>query len=301
VPGCTAVISKVEPPRPKEAEFEEKLAEKLAARGADVVLVPDVYHLPADEDCLADLRALEGPLLVFGWRKPRATFWTLRAAGVVGARSEDLSGDGRHERPVVCFDLHDRCCPERWMEKVAELLGPGSGEGPGSLVRLERDARLSAVQHRAARSAAPGTARAGERWYPVLDYSRCTDCGECLEFCLFGVYEEAGDGRVVASDPDSCKPGCPACSRVCPAQAIMFPLCEEDPVIAGSDEGTITPFEPATLERVKDARSRGAQGLAEIARACGCNRPGGGGRGPRPPGAEVKDTLDELLDGAVGG
>jgi len=27
----------------------------------------------------------------------------------------------------------------------------------------------------------------GRRWYPVLDYSRCTNCMECIDFCLFGV------------------------------------------------------------------------------------------------------------------
>src|SRR5262245_903893 len=29
-------------------------------------------------------------------------------------------------------------------------------------------------------------APAGRRWYPVIDYSRCTNCLECLDFCLFG-------------------------------------------------------------------------------------------------------------------
>jgi len=28
----------------------------------------------------------------------------------------------------------------------------------------------------------------GRRWYPVIDYSRCTNCMECIDFCLFGVY-----------------------------------------------------------------------------------------------------------------
>ncbi|MEX2027158.1 MAG: ferredoxin family protein, partial [Pirellulaceae bacterium] len=26
------------------------------------------------------------------------------------------------------------------------------------------------------------------RWYPVIDYGRCTNCMECIDFCLFGVY-----------------------------------------------------------------------------------------------------------------
>ena len=28
----------------------------------------------------------------------------------------------------------------------------------------------------------------GRRWYPVIDFSRCTNCMECIDFCLFGVY-----------------------------------------------------------------------------------------------------------------
>ncbi len=26
------------------------------------------------------------------------------------------------------------------------------------------------------------------RWYPVIDFGRCTNCLECIDFCLFGVY-----------------------------------------------------------------------------------------------------------------
>jgi ferredoxin len=40
--------------------------------------------------------------------------------------------------------------------------------------------------------AAPANADVPEptkrRWYPVIDYSRCTNCMECIDFCLFGVY-----------------------------------------------------------------------------------------------------------------
>src|SRR2546422_3501427 len=25
-------------------------------------------------------------------------------------------------------------------------------------------------------------------WFPVIDYDRCTNCMQCLSFCLFGVY-----------------------------------------------------------------------------------------------------------------
>lgn len=74
------------------------------------------------------------------------------------------------------------------------------------------------------------------RWYPVIDYSRCTNCLECLDFCLFGVYGVDALERILVENPDQCKKGCPACSRVCPQQAIMFPEYKS-PAIAGAEIG----------------------------------------------------------------
>ncbi len=71
-----------------------------------------------------------------------------------------------------------------------------------------------------------------KRWYPVIDGTRCTGCLECVNFCLFGVYVIGERDRPVVDQPDACRDGCPACSRVCPARAIMFPL-HEDKMIAG--------------------------------------------------------------------
>lgn len=70
------------------------------------------------------------------------------------------------------------------------------------------------------------------RWYPVVDDARCTACLECVNYCLFGVYAIGNDNRPFVDQPDSCRNGCPACARVCPSQAIMFPLYE-DKIIAG--------------------------------------------------------------------
>jgi len=67
-------------------------------------------------------------------------------------------------------------------------------------------------------------------WFPVLDYSRCTACGQCFEFCLFGVYEKTQEGRVVVAHPESCKNNCPACARICPETAIIFPKVGESPI-----------------------------------------------------------------------
>jgi len=81
-------------------------------------------------------------------------------------------------------------------------------------------------------------APAGRRWYPVIDYSRCTNCLECLDFCLFGVYGVDAFERIMTENQDQCKKGCPACSRVCPQQAIIFPEYKS-PAIAGAETGAV--------------------------------------------------------------
>jgi len=60
-------------------------------------------------------------------------------------------------------------------------------------------------------------------WFPVIDYSLCSSCRKCMGFCLFGVFTVADDGRVIVEEPDNCKLNCPACARVCPDLAIIFP------------------------------------------------------------------------------
>lgn len=71
-------------------------------------------------------------------------------------------------------------------------------------------------------------------WYPVIDYDRCTACGQCADFCLFGVYEKA-EGRVNVINPKGCKNNCPACARICPQTAIIFPKYKQGGAISGSD------------------------------------------------------------------
>lgn len=72
-------------------------------------------------------------------------------------------------------------------------------------------------------------------WYPLIDYSRCTSCGQCADFCLFGVYRK-DEGRVTVVNPENCKNNCPACARICPATAIIFPKYRHGGAIGGSDE-----------------------------------------------------------------
>ncbi len=72
-------------------------------------------------------------------------------------------------------------------------------------------------------------------WFPVIDRDRCTSCGQCMGFCLFGVYERDDDGTVRVAHPDHCKNLCPACARVCPAGAIVFPRHESARINGQSD------------------------------------------------------------------
>ena len=76
------------------------------------------------------------------------------------------------------------------------------------------------------------TARHGEwkPWFPVIDYDRCTNCMQCLSFCLFDVYGVDDEQKIQVQNNDNCKTNCPACSRVCPEAAIMFPKYKSGPI-----------------------------------------------------------------------
>ena len=102
------------------------------------------------------------------------------------------------------------------MAKTETVSEPANGDASESfLKRIEEDS--------------------GRRWYPVIDYSRCTNCMECIDFCLFGVYGVDRVESILVEQPDNCRKGCPACSRVCPENAIIFPQ-HKTPAIAGSPE-----------------------------------------------------------------
>ena len=67
-------------------------------------------------------------------------------------------------------------------------------------------------------------------WFPVIDYDRCTNCMQCLSFCLFDVYGIDADKKIQVQNNTKCKTDCPACSRVCPEVAILFPKYKHGPI-----------------------------------------------------------------------
>ena len=103
----------------------------------------------------------------------------------------------------------------------------------------------------------PSHAEPGHPWFPAIDRDRCRNCDQCRQFCLFGVYARDDAGRVVVVHPLNCKPGCPACARLCPSQAIIFPFCPETPLNGDEPAATSPLVPPLTFEQLA-ARRRGA-------------------------------------------
>ena len=149
----------------------------------------------------------------------------------------------------------------------------------------------------------PHSDEAARRWYPVIDYSRCTNCMECIDFCLFGVYGVDKVETILVEQPDNCRKGCPACSRVCPENAIIFPQHKTPtiagaPVVAGSLKIDLSKLfgAPDTGESAEQAaiRERDEQLLLAGRQAVGAAV--GLPKRHAAKSNEPKDELDSLID-----
>jgi ferredoxin len=134
----------------------------------------------------------------------------------------------------------------------------------------------------------------------VIDYSRCTNCMECLDFCLFGVYGVDSLDRLFVENQDSCKKGFPACSRVCPEHAIIFPEYKT-PAIAGAPGGGVSALK-IDLTRlfgggdalVMAAQERDTELVRDGREAVGLSV--GIPKRQQGKSEEPKDDLDKLMD-----
>jgi ferredoxin len=152
------------------------------------------------------------------------------------------------DRHIYCLDLRDFNKPDPYIEEVRRIAAECRDrreaklkqwvQGNPTMVQLGRYLREEEAPQPAPFVADELLKQPGRRWYPVIDYSRCTNCMECIDFCLFGVYGVDKLDRILVENQDNCKRGCPACSRVCPEQAIIFPEYKT-PAIAGAPVGAI--------------------------------------------------------------
>jgi NAD-dependent dihydropyrimidine dehydrogenase PreA subunit len=183
----------------------------LAASGQEAELVEDLCGMAARKDPrLAELA--QAPALKIAACHPRAVRWLFNAAGTPLAvgRTEFLNLRTQEADAVNArLDSAD--------------LQPGLPEGSSSIPSKPIPVPTPSTPR-------TGVAAEWKPWFPVIDYERCTDCMQCLSFCLFGVYGVDPGNHIQVQSPENCKTNCPACSRVCPEAAIIFPKYKSSPI-----------------------------------------------------------------------
>lgn len=267
------VVSLGQSNNPVKRELEEAVVSELGKLPAfEVVVIPNLYDLPAKSESLTALKQINGDLLVFSWFYQRSTHWLLDRNGIHGKLGEvllqsddedddedspaDENDDDADEvarvidqrppsdRTIYCLDLRAAETAADFITEATRIAGELSEQNLNQWIQgdpsEEQQARYQQPQNDTAlgpNGNKPNTVRieeaAGRRWYPVIDFSRCTNCMECIDFCLFGVYGVDKAETILVEQPDNCRKGCPACSRVCPENAIVFPQ-HKTPAIAGA-------------------------------------------------------------------
>ena len=270
----SVVISQSQSQSPAKRQLEEDIvAALLFEPGIDVTIIPHLYDLKPDSTGTLALSSIGGNMIVLSWLFERAARWTLDRQGIRGQAGTTLIkeesdeddedeppadapdekervGDSRElpKRRIYCVDLRVHSQAQLYIDEVKRIaqenatavvnLDLGLGQWIGGNPKPEQLARYIEPTNDTAPGTTPQVVRIeeepGRRWYPVIDYSRCTNCMECIDFCLFGVYGVDKIETILVEQPDNCRKGCPACSRVCPENAIIFPQ-HKTPAIAGSE------------------------------------------------------------------
>jgi hypothetical protein len=318
----TVVLSQAQGKNPTKRALEESIAAALILEpGLDVSIVPHLYDLDAEHTGRMFLESIKGDMVLLSWLYSRAAFWLLDRDGIKGHYGEnqiaEKNEDEEEEEKEPNKGIGALDVPQRWIYCL-DLRDHGDHR-----VYVDEVKRIATeCQTRRATSAAPALlqlgmatkpaftpeqllTQPGRRWYPVIDYSRCTNCLECLDFCLFGVYGVDSLERILVENQDECKKGCPACSRVCPENAIMFPE-HKTPGIAGAPGGGVNGLKIALTRLFGGmdaiavaAEERDAELVKDGRTAVGLSvgipkRQEGKAQGPKDDLDKLMDALDEL-------
>ena len=247
----TVIFSRIPQEETTLSAAYETQRDALTKLGIPFTLLSSVYDITAMDTEIATLRSIPGDLIFIGWHYPRALKWVLARHGLeVNGTSRALHVlDARFALPDSGLPANSPANPEALAQKVRGILDgtasavvpkPTRAKGKRPPTHPAGYENLDAKQ-RAAQAEidlpAPINAADSRRWYPVIDYDICTNCMECLDFCLFGVYGVDHDGTLRTVQQDQCRQDCPACSRVCPVGAIIFPKYPTNQAIAGAEDG----------------------------------------------------------------
>ncbi len=184
-------------------ELLVRLVKAVDMAGADYEVVDDLCRI-ADKDT-ERLKGFDGATVVACY--PRAVKSLFHKAGCSPKEAINIR-KGTEEGDIG-----------EWRDKIA--LSPGF-RGIGSSLSKGREGAGKSKAGNFSESDLPAPVGDWIPWYPVIDYDRCSSCGRCMDYCLFGVYI-IEDGKIKVENADHCKNNCPACSRVCPEKAIIFP------------------------------------------------------------------------------
>ena len=243
----TIILSRTRSASAQQRRFEDDLLSWFRGRfAAKTFVLPHIYDLKNSGSTVKTLREQDGDWIVFSWMYPRAAYWTLRAFGIQGTQVEagKPTPIRNGARTIECLNMNDFA---------------DAGEAESKAEALLRERGLIDETAESAQGE-PGEVEVLDemtlpRWYPVVDVDACGNCLECLNFCLFGVYSVDENDALFVEIPDACRNGCPACSRVCPQGAIMFPE-HSDPTVAG---GTVTTADTTdTAQQEKAAAEQAA-------------------------------------------
>lgn len=61
-----------------------------------------------------------------------------------------------------------------------------------------------------------------KKWYPVINYVDCAECGSCIDMCPHEVYDVEKAPSPIVVNRVGCIEGCHGCGNLCPNGAITY-------------------------------------------------------------------------------